>query len=310
MKPLSNHASALMLLCVSVVISLGACASAPPQTNVITTGTNTAAPNQTPTQEPAAALINGKPIPMSILDREVSRRMDGIRTLGDPLPADPKAFRDTVLDSLIDQRLIEDAAGVQSVVVTPADVEAEVQSNLAIAGSKEKWLAQLAADHMTEAEYREGLHSALLTGKMRDIVTGGVGMTAEQVHARHILVSSEATANEVLAKLKGKADFAALAAQYSQDTSTRESGGDLGWFAKGELLEPTVEDAAFSLQANEISAPVKSKLGYHIIQTLEHVKDRPISPETHYKLAAKVFDAWVQSLEKNAKIEKYPNAQN
>jgi len=265
----------------------------------------TVVPTKPPTTEPLAATVNGKPITVSMLERVLTRRMEGMRTLGDPAPADMKAFRETVLTTLIEQMLIEDAAAVQKVTVTDAEVDAELQANIAIAGGKEKWLVQLKANLMSEAEFRDGLRSALLTAKMRDIVVAGVGNTAEQVHARHILVSSEATANEMLTKIKAKADFAALAAQYSQDTSTRDIGGDLGWFAKGELLEPTVEDAAFGLQANEVSTPVKSNLGYHIIQALERVKDRPISPETRYKLAARVFDTWKQTLVAKAKIEKF-----
>jgi len=270
-----------------------------------------ATPNTTavvlPTREPIAALVNENPISYAAFQRELNRRLDGIKSLGDPMPADMNAFRLTVLDSMIDQVLIEQAAQVQKVVVTDAEVEAELQDNINIAGGKDKLQTQLDADHMTLDDYRARLHSALIANKMRDIVTANVGMTADQVHARHILVSSEATANDVLAKLKAGQDFATLASQYSQDTSTRDTGGDLGWFAKGELLEPTVEDAAFALNVNQVSAPVKSKLGYHIIQTLERVKDRPISPETHAKLSAHVVDVWLQSLIKSAKIEKYPD---
>src|SRR5260221_7725968 len=293
---------------------LSACAGAQPSQasggdagNAAPVVAASAAPSQTPTQEPIAAFVNGKTIPMAAFQRELNRRLDGIKALGDPMPSDLNAFKLTVLDAMIDQMLIEEAAAVQKVTVTDAEVDTEMQTIVNIAGSKEKWQAQLAADRMTEDEFRAGVRSTLITQKMRDIVTAGVGNTAEQVHARHILVSSEATAKEVLGKLKAGTDFAALAAQYSQDTSTKDTGGDLGWFAKGELLESSVEDAAFSLQLNQVSSPVKSNLGYHIIQTLERVKDRPISPETHAKLAKKAFELWLQSLEKSAKIEKYPN---
>ncbi len=73
-------------------------------------------------------------------------------------------------------------------IVTDQDVENEIQDYIKSAGSRDKWLTQIAADQMTEAEYRAGLKSALITIKMRDIVTASVGTTAEQVHARHILV--------------------------------------------------------------------------------------------------------------------------
>jgi parvulin-like peptidyl-prolyl isomerase len=289
-------------------ILLSACASAQPtQVPVTPIGGAATVAVQKPTAEPIAALVNGQPITMTTFEAEVNRYIDGVQAIGDPLPANATTYRTTILDTLVDQALIEQAAGIQHVTVTDAELEAEIQQDMSLAGSKDKWLAQLATNHLTEADNRVRLHSALLTNKMRDLVTAGIGNTVEEVHARHILVATEATANEVLTKLKGGTDFAALAAQYSQDTSTKDTGGDLGWFAKGELLESTVEDAAFSLQINQVSGPVKSNLGYHIIQTLERVPNRPISPETHAKLAQKAFELWLQSLEKNAKIEKYPD---
>ncbi len=293
-------------------IILSACASAQPtqsgpSATSVPAGTVAAVPTQKPTQEPAAAIVNDQVITMATLDRAVARGLDGIRALGDPPPADQNAYRMSMLDQLIDQALIEQAAKIQGVNVTDADVDAELQTNISLAGSKEKWQAQLTANRMTEAEYRAGLRSALITQKMRDVVTAGIGNTAEQVHARHILVADEATANAVLNKLKANGDFAQLAAQYSLDMTTKQTGGDLGWFSRGELLQKSVEDAAFSLAVNQMSGPIKSELGYHIIQTLERVKDRPISAETHYKLAEEAFDKWLQSLRKSAHIQKFPN---
>jgi peptidyl-prolyl cis-trans isomerase C len=309
---LKNLAVPVFVLIALVTLSLSACASAQPtQTPVPGAGrsgvTATDVPVSGPTQEPLAALVNDKPITIADLDRTVNSRLEGIRVLGDPLPADTMAYRASVLDALIEQVLIEQAAAIQGVQVSDADVEAEVQANINIAGGMAKWQARLAADRMTEAEYRAALHSMLITQKMRDIVTASVPTTAEQIHARHILVASEATANEIEGKLKAGGDFAQLAAQYSLDMTTKQTGGDLGWFSRGQLLQKAVEDAAFSLAINEISAPVKSDLGYHIIQTLERVKDRPIDAETHYRLAEDAFERWIQSLKKNAHIVKFPS---
>jgi foldase protein PrsA len=295
-----------------VALSLSACASAQPtQTPVPGAAksrvTATDVPVSGSTQEPLAALVNDKPITITELDSTVNRRLEGIRSVGDPLPADATAYRLSVLDALIEQMLIEQAAEIQGVKVTDADVDTEVQANISIAGGKERWQTRLAADHMTEAEYRVALRSALITQRMRDIVTASIPTSAEQAHARHILVATEAAANEIEGKLKAGDDFAQLAAQYSLDMTTKQTGGDLGWFSRGQLLQKSVEDAAFSLVIDAISAPVKSDLGYHIIQTLERVKDRPIDAETHYRLAEDAFERWIQSLKKNARIVKFPN---
>jgi foldase protein PrsA len=89
-----------------------------------------------------------------------------------------------------------------------------------------------------------------------------------QVRARHILLPDKATADAVEAKLKAGGDFAALAKQYSTDTSTKDKGGELGFFGKGQMV-PAFQDAAFALPVGAISVPVKSPFGWHIIQVEE-----------------------------------------
>jgi foldase protein PrsA len=91
----------------------------------------------------------------------------------------------------------------------------------------------------------------------------------EQVHARHILVADEKTALLVESKLKSGEKFDALAAKYSVDPGSKDKGGDLGTFGKGQMV-PVFEKAAFALKPDEISAPVKSPFGYHVIQLIEH----------------------------------------
>jgi parvulin-like peptidyl-prolyl isomerase len=151
------------------------------------------------------------------------------------------------------------------------------------------------------------LHSALLTNKMRDIVTQGIGTKAEMVHARHILVADQNKATNVLTQLQRGGDFAKLAAQYSQDQTTKLTGGDLGWFPRGQLLQKSVEDAAFALQPNQISAPVKSELGYHLIQVIERGQ-RDLDPVTRARLQESTFEAWLQTIVKQAQIIKYPRS--
>lgn len=298
---------------------LSACASAQPtQTpaanqagnNSSSSGSATLATTPRPTQQAIAAVVNNESISLARLDHEVTRGIEGLKSLGEAQPADLQPYRLAILDSLIEQMLIEQAAAIQGITVTDAEVEAEVQTNIKLAGGKDKWAAQLVADRTTEPERRVELRSTLITQKMRDKVTASIGNTAEQAHARHILVPDEKTANDVLAKIKAGTDFAQLAAQNSLDVTTKQTGGDLGWFSRGELLQKSVEDIAFSLKINEISAPVKSDLGYHIIQTLERVKDRPIDPETRFRLSKEAFERWVESLYRTARIEKFPNGRS
>lgn len=86
-----------------------------------------------------------------------------------------------------------------------------------------------------------------------------------EIKASHILVEDEAKAKEVKSKLDSGAKFEDLAKEYSTDTVSAANGGDLSWFGAGEMV-PEFEEAAYALQVNEISAPVKSTHGWHIIK--------------------------------------------
>lgn len=89
----------------------------------------------------------------------------------------------------------------------------------------------------------------------------------EGVSARHILVSDSESAQDIVNKIKGGMDFAEAAAQYSTCPS-KERGGELGFFTKGRMV-PEFEEAAFELAVGEVSEPVKTQFGYHIIQVLD-----------------------------------------
>jgi peptidyl-prolyl cis-trans isomerase C len=92
--------------------------------------------------------------------------------------------------------------------------------------------------------------------------------TQDEVHARHILVSSEDDAKAIKAQLDGGADFATLAKEKSIDPSAKDNGGDLGYFTQDKMVKPFA-DAAFALKLNQISEPVQSQFGWHVIQLLD-----------------------------------------
>jgi peptidyl-prolyl cis-trans isomerase C len=94
----------------------------------------------------------------------------------------------------------------------------------------------------------------------------------QEIHARHILVATEAEAKEIAERLKKGEDFAALAKEKSKDPGAE--GGDLGFFTRGQMLKP-FEDAAFALEVGEISEPVQTQFGWHIIK-VEEKRDQPL----------------------------------
>lgn len=106
----------------------------------------------------------------------------------------------------------------------------------------------------------------------------------EEVHARHILVADEATAKEIIAKLEAGGKFEELAKQYSKDPSNKDTGGDLGYFAKDAMVKEFA-DAAFSLGTGSVSkTPVKTQFGYHVIQVIDK-RNRPVPTYEQIKQA-------------------------
>lgn len=222
--------------------------------------------------------------------------------------ADLNALAKSVLDEMINQALIEQAAGKMNIIVSPADVDREVQSYVALAGGEtgwENWLKQ--NGYSSEADFRATLPGALITQRVNEAVTKDVSPTVMQVHARHILVKTEAEAKDVLERLQKGEDFVTLAMQLSMDVTSSQQGGDLGWFTQDELLQPEVGRVAFSLKPGQIAGPVATMLGYHVVQTLEFAERTIDDQERLVNLKTKRFEGWLAEQNKNATIERYLN---
>jgi peptidyl-prolyl cis-trans isomerase C len=130
----------------------------------------------------------------------------------------------------------------------------------------------------------------------------------DQINAQHILVDTEEEAEEVLQKILKGEDFGELAKNFSKDHSTAVKGGDLGFFGKGRMV-PEFEQAAFGLKVGEVSKPVKTKFGYHIIKVLEKKEGKQrefeeVKSIVERRLKAErqksLFDSYIQSLREKA----------
>ncbi len=128
---------------------------------------------------------------------------------------------------------------------------------------------QLKTINFTEADLRGIIYKSLLRQKVFDALTKDLKPVEDEVWARHILVADEAAAASIVDQLKKGADFCKLAAAQSTDTASKDTCGDLGWFAKGKMVA-AFETAAWSMKIGEISQPIKSDFGYHVIQVLGH----------------------------------------
>ena len=132
----------------------------------------------------------------------------------------------------------------------------------------------------------------------------------EEVHARHVLSDSEEGAKAIIAELKKGADFAETAKTKSKDPSAKQNGGDLGYFAKDEMV-PQFADAAFAMQAGQLlDAPVKTQFGWHVIK----VEDRRMStapafeqvqPMLREQLAEETADRLLSDMRGKAKVKRF-----
>lgn len=187
------------------------------------------------------------------------------------------------LDTLITNKLIELEADKQKVTVSEKEIEAEIATLAESYGGEDALEEAVTASGSTMDDVRNDIIVYLQTEKLlepRIEITDEELQTyfdenkdtyaaAEQVQASHILVADEATAKEVKTKLDAGEDFSELAKEYSTDTTTAESGGDLGYFSSGDMVAE-FEEVAFALGENEISDPVKTEYGYHIIKVVDH----------------------------------------
>jgi peptidyl-prolyl cis-trans isomerase D len=153
-----------------------------------------------------------------------------------------------------------------------------------------------------EAEFRKAFKYNLLRKKLNEKITADTPRSEEQVWARHILIADEAAAKDVLARLQKGEKWDALAAELSKDASNKDKGGDLGWFGKGKMVSE-FSDAAFALKVGEISQPVKTSFGYHIIQVLGH-EDRQLDQAAFTEKQTAVFNEWLAKVSAEKGVKK------
>lgn len=244
------------------------------------------------------ATVNGEEITRPQFESEFARRQ------AQSSAADLNALAATVMDTLIEQALIRQAAAELGLAIPQEEIDAEVAGNREMIGGEDAWQSWLATNGYTEEEYRTDiLPNSLLT----PLVVGAVTQlpeTVNEVRARHILVSTDAEARDVLSRLQAGEDFAALAAEVSNDVTTRSQGGELGWFIAETLTTPELAEVALQLEPGQVAGPVTTILGYHIIQTLE-VNQRAAQPEEQAQIIQTQFENWLDEQYASASIERY-----
>lgn len=240
----------------------------------------------TPTPPPLAATVNGEWITEEEFQAEVDRYRTAQQNLGNEVTTEDAAK--VVLDDLISQVLLAQAARADGFELTDADLGSRIDALSSSVGGADA-LAKWQSDHgYTDESFRSALKRDAEAAWMRDKIIAAVPGTADQVHAQQILLYNEDAARQVADQLNAGANFADLAALYDPNT-----GGELGWFPRGYLLEPALEDAAFSLEPGQHSEVIKTEVGYHILMVLERDPQHPLSPDAYLVMQEQALGDWL-----------------
>ncbi|MCL4255095.1 MAG: peptidylprolyl isomerase [Anaerolineae bacterium] len=251
---------------------------------------------------PVVARVNDEYITQDEFDRALARSSE----LGQTTSYD--AFAELVLTTLIQQKLINQAAIEMGITVTEDEISTEIAALRALVPNDNDWQAWLIENRFRdEAEYRIITRDSLLTQKVQAQVIQPTQGEVTEIRARHILVDEEGLAQSLATLLQnGDAEFGQMAAEYSKDVTTREQGGDLGWFTADVLIVPQLADFALSLPLNTVSDPFLTELGYHIIEVQE-TRTRAASDSESVQDSQNQFESWLSDQYQNATIERYLN---
>jgi peptidyl-prolyl cis-trans isomerase C len=248
-----------------------------------------AAPAAAPSADSVVASVNGKPITqgdLAIAADDPALSLPGV---------DEAQKKNLLVDYMVDLRVGAQAAESAKIGDTP-----EFKRKLAYFRDKlllDDYLEQEAKRAVTpEAEHAIYDQTVKLM------------KPEEEVHARHILVDNEAEAKKIAARIKGGEDFAKVAAEASKDPGSKTEGGDLGWFTK-ERMVPDFANAAFAMKPGQVSDPIKTQFGWHLIKVEEkRTKPQPtfdeLKEQIDQHLIRKAQQDMILKLRSEAKIER------
>jgi foldase protein PrsA len=231
------------------------------------------------------------------------------------------------LQNLIDQELIQQEAKKAGVQVQQTEIDNALESTKGQFQSEDEFNQALVTYGMTSDQLKQNIQTELLIEKILEpeitVTDDEINQyytanletlkTPEQVKASHILVATKEEADAIEQQLKNGEDFSTIAQDKSLDTATKSKGGDLNYFAKGEMEEP-FEAAAFKLETGAISDVVQTTNGYHIIKVTDHKQASTPTldekkEEIHTTLIKqKVSDkasSWLEEKKSGASIENY-----
>lgn len=257
----------------------------------------------------AAATVNGEAITLEELNKQYGR-----------LPEQYRLFitKESILDRMIDEKILLQEAKKQGIAVTDSDVEKAIDDSIEQNSLTKEGFEELVKEQgLTIEDVRESYKKQLLVNGLLDKeVRGKIAIPQDDVRAyydgliraSHILAETEEGANKIYEELMAGGNFSGIAEKSSIDTSTAVRGGDLGEFGRGQMVAE-FEDAAFSLKIGEVSKPVKTQFGWHIIKRTEkqlgydEVKDK-IEEMLASQKEEESYNAYITGIREKADIKK------
>ena len=285
------------------------------------------------------ARINGEAVSKAEFENAI-RTLESQAGQGEPYDRRNEVYRQ-VLDQLIGYKLLAQESKARKMTVADAEIDAAIGQLRKQFPGEEAFTKALADQHVTLDQLKQNMRSQLLVSKIIEAEVGpSISVTdtdiktfydqnkekfnqPETMRASHILIrfpqnadaaakgQARTRAGALLTKLKGGADFVALAKEFSQDAGSAANGGDLGFFARAQM-PPAFGDAAFALKPGQLSGIVETQVGYHIIKAAERRPPQVVpladaSPEIRQFLTQQQqqqkTEAFVTTLKVKAKIE-------
>jgi len=201
-----------------------------------------------------------------------------------------------------------EASGVQPVVGVEETVDANATplpsatpyTREVYQANYDSYLSNLKIFGVDEATVRAVREAQLYREQLRESFADQVQPEQEQVWARHILVADQTLADELLTRVQAGESWETLAAEFSQDESNKDQGGDLGWFTRGAMVEP-FEQAAFEGAVGEVVGPVETDFGWHLIEVLGH-ETRSLDPDSYERELSRIFAEWMDQARQDADV--------
>ncbi len=261
--------------------------------------------------QPLVARVDNHPLFLTTYKRQLAQFEQVLIAQGTDLSAPEgqttwSQIQHQVLESLLDQLIIEQQAEQLGIIVTDEAVETIAQETIRQIQNHKQFEIWLSDNDLTYQEFIDKLHSQLIANKVFEHVSQNVSETAEQIWLRAIWVQDRERADDILEALKNGKSFIDLAQQHTLPENNQANGADLGWFPKSVGLIPVkVEEVAFLLQAGEISGPIQESEGFYIIKLESKEADRLLSKDIQQILKKQIFDEWLNKQRSATVIEKY-----